>query len=204
MRLWEPQSPVVVLGRSSSVAVEVHVDQCRHHGVPIVRRTSGGAAVLIGPGCLMYALVLSLERRPALRVIDEAHRYVLGTLSRALRPLVTAVRCRGISDLTLCDDKFSGNSIRVKHDWLLYHGTLLYDFPLELIDRYLAMPPREPAYRGGRPHRAFVTNLAVPAAAIREALKSAWEATELCPDWPRARTELLAAERYSDPRWNEQ
>ena len=46
------------------------------------------------------------------------------------------------SDLVLGDLKFSGNSARCRRRWLLYHGTLLYDFPLALVARCLKMPPR--------------------------------------------------------------
>jgi lipoate-protein ligase A len=197
LRLWEPTRATVVVGRSSAIAREVHVEACRRDGIPILRRTSGGAAVVIGPGCLMYALVLSLRLRPVLRAVSQAHRIVLGTMAGAIGALEPQVRCRGISDLVLGDKKFSGNSLRLKRENLVYHGTILCHFPLEWIDRYLAMPPREPEYRNGRPHREFVANLPVPAAAIREAIRAAWSATDPCPAWPRARTEELAAERYA-------
>ncbi len=205
LRLWEPSAPMVVVGRSSRIAAEVHADVCRRRGIPILRRTSGGAAVVAGPGCLMYALILSYQRRPALRAVDAAHRLVLGTIARSLGPLTPGVACRGISDLALGPDgrKFSGNSIRMKRDYLLYHGTLLYDFPLELIEECLAMPPREPEYRGGRAHEGFVTNLPLGQAAIRQAMVSAWDAREPCPDWPRRRTAQLAAGRYLRAEWND-
>jgi len=196
LRLWEPARAMVVVGRSSAVAREALVEACRRDGIPILRRASGGAAVVIGPGCLMYAVVLSLRLRPALRAVSHAHRFVLGTLAGALEALAREVRCRGISDLTLGAKKFSGNSLRLKRENLVYHGTILYDFPLEWLDRYLAMPPREPGYRNGRPHREFVANLPVPAAAIREAIRAAWSATEPCLEWPRALTEQLAADHY--------
>ncbi len=203
LRLWEPRAPMVVVGRSSKIAAEVHAEACRQEGIPILRRTSGGAAVVTGPGCLMYALVLSLRQRPFLRIVNQAHRFVLGTLAQAFEPLVADVECRGISDLAVGDKKFSGNSIRIKRDYLLYHGTLLYDFRLELIDRVLAMPPREPAYRDGRAHGAFVANLPIPAALLREALRTAWQAIEPCPEWPRELTAQLVAERYGCREWNE-
>ena len=178
LRVWEPREFAVVVGRSSAIAAEVRMDACRQRGIPILRRSSGGAAVVIGPGCLVYALVLSLRRRPTLRAVDAAHRFVLGTHAQALLPLVPGVACRGISDLVLGPDgqKFSGNSIRMKRDHLLYHGTLLYGFPLGLIEECLAMPPRQPEYRQGRPHRAFVTNLPLAPAVLRQALVAAWEA----------------------------
>ena len=70
--------------------------------------------------------------------------------------------------------------MRVKREHLLYHGTLLYDFPLEMIGRCLAMPPREPDYRQARPHDAFVANLPLDAAMLRSALRTAWAAFEPC------------------------
>lgn len=203
LRLWEPFAPMVVVGRSSRIDDEVYLEVCRQRGIPVLRRSSGGLSIVTGPGCLMYALVLSYQRRPALRMLDEAHRFVLGKLVLALRPLVPAVALRGTSDLTLDGWKFSGNSVRCKREHFLYHGTLLYNFPLDLIDTCLAMPPREPDYRQGRKHNAFVVNLPVPAEELRQALINAWEAQEPCPDWPRQLTAQLTAERFSQPSWNE-
>jgi len=203
LRLWEPAEPMVVVGRSSRIDAEVHREACRQRGVPVLRRSSGGAAVVTGPGCLMYALVLSYERRPELRMIDHAHRFVLGRIASALRPLVSEVTCRGTSDLAIGRTKFSGNSVRSKRDHFLYHGTLLYDFPLELIDQCLTLPPRQPDYREGRSHREFVANLPLTAAAIRRALVAAWDAQPIRGEWPRAETARLVAERYGRREWNE-
>jgi lipoate---protein ligase len=203
LRLWEPSQPMVVVGRSSRPEREVHVDACRALGIPVLRRTSGGAAVVAGPGCLMYALVLSYRRRPNLRILNEAHRYVLGTLAAALEPLAAGVQCCGTSDLALGQRKFSGNSVRCRRDHFLYHGTLLYDFPLELIERCLAMPPRTPDYRAGRSHGGFVTNLPLKAQAIRQALVEAWDARDPLTNWPAERTARLVVEKYSRPEWNE-
>ena len=203
LRIWEPREPMVVVGRSSQVGVEVRLDRCRKLGIPVFRRTSGGAAIVTGPGCLMYAVVLGFELRPMLRAIDQAHRFVLGKVVSALKPLVPGVRCRGTSDLAVGDRKFSGNSIRVKRNHLLYHGTLLYDFDLPLVDECLAMPPREPDYRQGRAHESFVTNLPLSSSAIRQAIVATWTATEPCDDRPRGRTAQLVVERYARSEWNE-
>ena len=152
----------------------------------MLRRISGGAAVLAGPGCLMYAVVLSLRRRPSLATIGCAHCFALETLAAALRPLLPGIAVRGASDLVLGDRKVSGNSMRMRQGRLLYHGTLLYDFPLELIGRALAMPPRQPEYRRGRPHGDFLANLPLSADLIRRAVAAAWGADEPRTDWPRA------------------
>jgi len=203
LRLWEPLRPMVVVGRSSKLAEEVRLEACRKRGLPVLRRCSGGAAVVTGPGCLMYAVVLSYELRPALRAVDHAHCFVMNTLASALKPLVPDVRYQGISDLAMGERKFSGNSLRCRRDHLLYHGTLLYDFPLELIGACLAAPPRQPDYRRGRAHRSFVTNLPLKVAAIRAALVTVWKATEPCGNWPQETTARLVAEKYSRREWNE-
>lgn len=203
LRLWEPARPMVVVGRSSRLGNEVRHDLCRRREIPVLRRCSGGAAIVTGPGCLMYALVLSYQLRPELRAVDQAHHRVLDAIASALRPHVPAVVRRGISDLAIGQRKFSGNSLRCKQRHLLYHGTLLYDFPLELLDRCLAMPARQPDYRGGRAHGAFVANLPLDAASIRAALLSAWDAAEPRASWPQERVRQLVAERYGRPEWNE-
>jgi lipoate-protein ligase A len=255
LRLWEPARNMAVVGRSSRIEDEVHLDVCRDLGIPILRRISGGAAIVAGPGCLMYALVLSYENHPDLRAINQAHAFVLGTLARALNPLLPSpfgrgtqrvpggegavsfeINFCGISDLAIGDKKicsshktdntntntltpcpspkgrgesflellkFSGNSMRCRRRHFLYHGTILYDFPLELISRCLKIPLRMPEYRNRRDHKNFIANLPVAAADIRRALISVWNAVEPIADWPRELTASLAAEKYGNPHWNQ-
>jgi lipoate-protein ligase A len=207
LRLWEPAEFFVVLGRSSKVA-EVHAEACRQDNVAVLRRPSGGATILTGPGCLMYALLLDAERRPELRSVDRAHELVLGTIEQALAPLAPGIARHGTSDLTLPAArpgdppiKFSGNSLRLKRHRLLYHGTILYDFPLDRIATWLADPARRPTYRGERGHRQFVTNLPATRTALERALTAAWNANEPLVDWPRERTNELAASRYATIEW---
>src|SRR5215203_1570204 len=77
LRLWESTQTMVVVGRSSRVEKEVNVQYCRQERIPILRRSSGGAAIVTGPGCLMYALVLSYVVRPELKDITRAHSFIL-------------------------------------------------------------------------------------------------------------------------------
>lgn len=203
LRLWESPEPMVVLGRSSRVEREVHVEACRDRSIPILRRSSGGATVLAGPGCLMYAVVLDFQRRPFLRAVDRAHEFVLGTIADSLRPLASGVVAQGTSDLTLDGLKFSGNSLRVKRNHLLYHGTLLYDFPLALVTDCLRTPPRQPDYRAGRSHESFLTNLPLESAALRLSLITGWNAAAPRANWPREQTAQLVRERYGRREWAE-
>jgi lipoate-protein ligase A len=202
LRLWEPSQPLVVVGRSSQVAVEVQLDECRQRAVPVLRRASGGAAIVTGPGCLMYAVVLSYARHPELRMLDQAHQYVLSRIASGLSTLGIVADICGTSDLARDGRKFSGNSLRCKREHFLYHGTLLYDFDLSLISSLLGVPPRVPEYRANRPHEAFVGNLQVPREALVACLASAFGASETISDWPVERTKVLVTERYRRDSWN--
>jgi lipoate-protein ligase A len=203
LRLWESPRRFVAVGRASRLAAEVNLVACAADGVPVLRRASGGTAVVGGPGCLMYAVVLDLQRRPTLRAVDMAHKLVLETVLAGLRKLAPEAARRGTSDLALGDRKFSGNSLRIKRRALLYHGTLLYDFDLAAIGRYLSEPVRQPAWRRGRDHLAFVCNVPVAAAAARRALAEAWQARAVDAEWPRDRTNRLVEEKYRRREWNE-
>ncbi len=210
LRVWESPETVVVVGRSSRLGGEVDPAACRQLGIPVLRRPSGGAAVVLGPGCLMYALVLSHALRRETRRIDAAHRYVLGKTAAALSECVPGVACAGTSDLVLPRGnpsapellKCSGNSARVKRRHLLYHGTLLYDFPLEQISLCLPMPPRMPDYRAGRRHGRFLVNLPIARETLCSLLRRAWSAEEPAADWPQARTATLASDKYGQAAWN--
>jgi lipoate-protein ligase A len=203
LRVWEPSETFVVLGRSSRRADEVQLDVCRRQGIGVYRRASGGAAVLTGPGCLMYAVVLRCDAQPAMAGVSLAHEYVLSRNLAALRPHCPQVAAAGTSDLALGGRKFSGNSLRCLRDHVLYHGTILYDFRLEQIGECLRLPPRQPAYRAARGHGDFVTNLPLGREQIEGAFRTAWQADEPLLDWPRERTRRLAEEKYSMAEWNE-
>ncbi len=208
-RLWESPQPMVVVGRSSRVHAEVYESACAEANVPILRRSSGGAAIVAGPGCLMYALVLSYRLRPELKDIGRAHAYVLGRLAAALGPLVSqwgSVAHIGTSDLALVNQlterrKFSGNSMRAKRTHLLYHGTLMYEAELSLVARYLRMPPRQPEYRAARSHAEFLINLPLARHEIIEDIDRAWATEGALTDWPSELVASLAAKRFSQASW---
>ena len=210
LRIWESTSLAVVLGRGCRAEDEVDLVACRRDGVPVLRRPSGGGTVLIGPGSLMYTLVLSCRLRPELRSIDVAHRTVLDRHAGALRPWLPMVRPAGTSDLAFDTPgdtsararKFSGNSMRVRRDWILYHGTLLYDFALDALARYLRAPPREPDYRQHREHAEFVTNAPIAASTLRAALAQAWQADRPLEVLPAERVARLVAEKYGRDEWS--
>lgn len=206
LRLWTPGGDAVILGRHSALDMEVNETYCREQGIPILRRMSGGATVMIGPGCLMYSVLIGYQQHPKLRDLSAAHHYVLQRMANVL----PGVQIRGTSDLALASAagsehaalKFAGNSLRCKRHAFMYHGTFLCDFPLARISAALRHPPRQPEYRQDRQHADFITNYGMPEAELRARLIAAWGANDAVLDWPRQRTVELVATRYADEAWN--
>jgi lipoate-protein ligase A len=201
LRLWEWPEPALVLGSGCRLAEDADEAACLAAGVPILRRTSGGGTVLLAAGCLCYSLVLSYDRAPALGEIRSSYIYILERIREALSDIVPGIICAGTSDLAISSRKFSGNSQQRKRRFLLHHGTLLYNFDFDQLSRYLPMPARQPDYRCGRDHAAFLTNLPADAAELRRRLRTAWAADLDSVAWPKDLVKQLAAEKYNRLEW---
>jgi lipoate-protein ligase A len=150
----------------------------------------------------MYAVVLSYARRPELRAIHSAHRHVLDALATVLGRCAPGLTRAGTSDLVMDDRKVSGNSLRCQRTHLLYHGTLLYDMPLEWVARYLRTPPREPDYRAQRGHQEFLTTIPATREDVTAAVIDAFNAQESLTQWPQELVGQLVEQRYGVETWN--
>lgn len=204
LRVWEPREVFAVIGRGSKFSQEVNVPACEDAGISVFRRVSGGAAIVAGPGCLLYAVMLSLRLRPELQMVDVAHEFVMQQMVAALEPIAPQLTYAGTCDLVIEGRKVSGNSLRVRRDWMLYHGTLLLDMDLLNIERYLNHPPREPDYRQQRPHRAFVANIGCSAEVVSKRLQQQWLAEASDAQLPLALTDELVQQKYTQDNWNKQ
>jgi lipoate-protein ligase A len=212
LRFWEWVPYAVILGSAGRIQEEVHESRCQAEGVPILRRCSGGGTVLLGPGCLVYSLVLSFEHAPALQDVTHSYRYIFERVGRALQEAVLRSAAgqtsdtppltqAGSSDLALADGKISGNPQRRMRHHLLHHGTILHGFDSRRIGRYLPLPQRQPAYRRDRAHEHFVTNLPAPVETIKEQLRQAWDADRPRLTWDEDLVRQLVAEKYANPAW---
>ena len=200
LRLWEWPRPAVVLGAGGRLADDVDEAACRADDVPVLRRSSGGGTVLLGAGCLLYTLVLDGDRAPELAGIRSSYAFILARVAAAF-PEWGGVEQAGTSDLAAAGRKFSGNAQQRKRRFLLHHGTLLYAFDLARVGRYLIPPPRQPEYRAGRDHAAFLRNLDLPGEEIKRRLRAAWAADVEETDWPADQVRRLTAEKYTSTEW---
>ena len=175
LRFWEAEDFCIVLGRVSKLAEEVYTDNAKRDGIEIIRRISAGGTVLQGPGCLNYSLILSYKRDPMLRDIRKSYEFIIDSICGSLEKMGIDVRHEPLSDIALDGKKFSGNAQVRRRRYLLHHGTILYDFPIEKVGRYLKMPKKEPGYRKGRGHSEFLANLNIKPQDIKQAIISAFD-----------------------------
>jgi lipoate-protein ligase A len=202
LRIWEPRDHFVVLGHSNRLRSEVDFSACKRNQISILRRFSGGGAVMQGPGCLNYCLILSSQAH-RVRTITDAFRYVLERHCRFIGELAGIhARIGGISDLTVAGRKFSGNAQYRKARYVLVHGTFLLNFDLPMIGRFLRMPAKQPDYRQDRSHLEFLTNLRLNSAQVRECIRDGWSAAGEFSRLPLARIEALVRERYGREEWS--
>ncbi len=203
VRTWMAPEPTVVLGSSSQIVAEVDLDACHRLGVRVIRRPSGGLTVVLGPGCLMWTVVT--HHPLAAPPIEAIHAAMLEPLAAALRHAGRPVARRGTSDLALVsasgEHKVAGNALRVRRHGVLYHGTLLDRFDLDLIGQVLRHPPREPEYRGRRPHGSFLANLELGRDTLDAAVRSAFAAARERCGWPQDRVQRLVRDRYANQDW---
>jgi lipoate---protein ligase len=203
LRVWEAAAPFIVLGCGCKAASDIRSSE----GVSayrVLRRVTGGGTVLQAPGCLNYALVLSIGGSDFHHNISATNRFVMERLREAFQTLAPqAVAVCGTSDLTLEGRKFSGNAQKRCRRFLLFHGTCLYNFDIGAADRVLSLPDRRPDYRGSRLNSSFLTNLPAARGEIAAALRAAWDAQEPLAELPpQTLLERLERERYDSPAWN--
>lgn len=203
IRFWQFSELTIIAGRSTPIKKEIDTDYCDAQSIPVLRRCSGGATVVGGPGCLMYSVVLALDADAPLRKIDVAHEYVMSRLLNALQQQLPDIRWQGICDLTWNNRKCSGNSLKIARHHLLYHGTILFDFRLDVISKALKLAPRQPDYRQGRDHHEFITNIPIePGRFIQDAtVRFGVEGQVECDSYLE-QIQSLRAEKYDDPKWH--
>jgi lipoate-protein ligase A len=221
---WEPPETFVVVGYANKVATEVNAAACQSRGVPIFRRCSGGGTVVQMPGGLNYSLILRITETGPTRNISSANQFIMeknrAAVQSALGHTGSEVSVRGHTDLALITPgprrslakaghsalrtpkKIAGNAQRRRKHFLLFHGTLLLNCDLNLISELLQMPTHQPDYRASRSHNEFVTNLNLPAKAVKDAFAREWNAGEKFENLPADEIQKLAREKYEKHDWN--
>lgn len=201
LRVWKMDSLAVAMGSGGKINEEVHYAVCRREQVEVQRRSSGGGTVVVGPGCLLYTVVLDSDLDLTIGTIAGSYERILDPLAMALSRPDKKVSRRGISDLAVGEMKVSGSAQQRKRRFVLHHGTLLLHMDLSHLARLLPQPPRQPDYRLDRDHTSFTTNLEMSEGEAIDALVKAFDCLQEGTPPPVEFIQRSLHERFNDPTW---
>lgn len=91
LRVYGWQPPALSLGYAQPVDKEVNTDACRRHGIEIVRRPTGGRAVLHDDE-VTYSVVMPIDLPDGARTLTEHYHLIGRALAAALAHLGLSVR----------------------------------------------------------------------------------------------------------------
>jgi uncharacterized protein YbjT (DUF2867 family)/lipoate-protein ligase A len=152
-----PEQTIVVIGKGSDPVLELREENILSDNVPVLRRGTGGCAVVLTPD--MLAVSFAVEHSPQLKS-SEYFRLFNAVIIRVLEKQgVRGLQHAGTSDIALHDRKIAGTAIYRNRELVFYHAILNIAGRADVMERYLKHPPRTPAYRVGRSHAEFVTSL---------------------------------------------
>lgn len=140
---WKPSA--VSVGRFQEILKEVNVENCRRHGVDIVRRITGGGAVYHDrDGEITYSVIVN-EKDLGFVDVVSAYNIICNGLIEAAK--ILGIRAdfhpgdpKQCPNITISGRKISGSAQHRRRGVLLQHGTLLVDIDLEKMFRFLKVP----------------------------------------------------------------
>ncbi|GAB1415306.1 hypothetical protein MASR2M117_07120 [Paludibacter sp.] len=142
--LFYVNSPSVIIGCNQILQNEVDEDLCRVNNIPVIRRISGGGAVYHDLGNLTYSFIRNK--------IDKAHNLnteFLNSVVYALKSIGVEAVIGKRKDLWLPDGfKISGTAAHLTAKRVLYHGTLLYNTDLSILNNSLSSPNKKTDVKG--------------------------------------------------------
>lgn len=155
--VWIPDKTYIVIGRSNNAENSVNLNSAIEDNIRILKRPSGGEAVILSQKTVVISVKLKSSD------LLNTHKYFKLINNEIINTLkeegVNDLRMNGISDISIGDKKILGSSIYRKSDVVFYHAVLNISESIDLIEKYLRHPKREPDYRKGRSHKKFVTSV---------------------------------------------
>lgn len=114
--------PTVICGRNQDIAKEVNLDYCTAHGIDVVRRRSGGGAVMADRDNFMFSYITYGDD-----VVEKFAHYT-SMIAGALCELGLDAEATGRNDILVGGKKIAGNAFYHIPGRCIAHGTMLYNY----------------------------------------------------------------------------
>ena len=127
---------------------------CVKHGIPVLRRISGGGTVYHDRGNINFSFFRPADEKEPINYLQN-----LQIVQQALQELGYPVEINDRHDLVLEGFKISGNAQHVRKKRALHHGTLLYDADIEVLRQAIKRSSGEVLHKAVNSVRSRSRNL---------------------------------------------
>lgn len=138
LRIWEWDESAVVIGSFQSYRNEVDPEGAAKHGFDVVRRISGGGAMMMAAGQIItYSLYVPASLVQGMTFADS-YAFLDDWVLQALRALGIDATYQPLNDITGPSGKIGGAAQkRLANGGVLHHATLSYDIDGQMMTEVL-------------------------------------------------------------------
>ncbi len=128
MRIWEWDSPQIVMGSFQSYDNEINREGVQKHGITVSRRVSGGGAMFMEPGnCITYSLVVPTALVEGMS-FKESYPFLDQWVLAALKRVGVQATYVPLNDIASDAGKIGGAAQkRFANGYMVHHVTMAYD-----------------------------------------------------------------------------
>ncbi|MEJ3405340.1 biotin/lipoate A/B protein ligase family protein [Rathayibacter sp. YIM 133350] len=211
LRIWEWDQSAVVIGSFQSVKNEVDPEGAARYGYDVVRRISGGGAMMMEKGAIVtYSLYLPGDLVQGM-TFAESYAFLDAWAVDALRSLGVDASYQPLNDITSPSGKIGGAAQkRLGNGGVLHHVTMSYDMNGEVMTQVLRIGREKISDKGIASAAKRVDPLksqsGLPRAEIIERMKQVFTAlTDATPgeisDEEYAAAEDLVRTKFATDEW---
>jgi lipoate-protein ligase A len=204
LRIYGWQPPTVSIGYFQSMDEEVDIKRCRQMGIDVVRRITGGGAVL-HESELTYSFVTNVYSKN----IMESYNLICEPIVMCINKLGFNAKFAPLNDIIVNGKKVSGNAQTRKKDTLLQHGTILLNVNVEKMFSVLKVPSEKVKDKMIEDVKGRVMGLNKTFEQVAYNLKESFSekfGAEIIVDSLTIKeeesTKKLAKEKYTSDQWN--
>jgi len=197
LRIWEWDQSAVVIGSFQSYRNEVDPEGAARHGFQVVRRISGGGAMLMGAEQIItYSLYVPASLVAGLTFADS-YAFLDDWVLQALRSLGIEATYQPLNDIASPAGKIGGAAQkRLANGGVLHHATLSYDIDGRVLTEVLRIGREKLSDKGTASAAKRVDPLRSQTGMARRAIID--RLIETFRSFTGARTGTIAPDEYAE------